>query len=44
VNGTHTLVRLEQVSDFFEKWEGSGEEAAAIKAEAELAARQATSA
>ncbi|MGN6431348.1 MAG: hypothetical protein ACTHNB_11560 [Gaiellaceae bacterium] len=37
------LVRLEQVGDFFEKWDGSGEEAAAIKAEAELAARQAAS-
>jgi len=36
------LVRLEQTGDFFEKWQGSERETAAIKEEAEAAARLVT--
>jgi hypothetical protein len=34
------LVRIEQTGDFFEKWQGTNEEAAAIKTEAEAAVRR----
>ncbi|TML46690.1 MAG: hypothetical protein E6G19_01155 [Actinobacteria bacterium] len=33
------LVRLEQTGDFFERWQGSERESAAIKEEAEAAVR-----